>query len=224
MGISASRNRLIDLARGEYLAVLDHDDISMPDRLQRQVEFLDAHPDVGVVSGWLQWFGGEITTIGRTPEFDVDIKVDLTVNSALMHTASMIRKSVLIDNNIRYEEEFSPAEDYRLWTRLWDVTNFYNIQDVLVKYRWYGNNTTKAMLDKMKRAALAGQLAVRDAHPAFYEEYKRIHSCACAPAVYAPDDRVKDWRLRLFGKIPFLKRRKQWILLFDCIPVLKVRD
>ena len=57
MGITPSRNKLLKMARGEYIAIFDHDDISVPDRLAREVEFLDANPHIGVVSGWLQYFG-----------------------------------------------------------------------------------------------------------------------------------------------------------------------
>ena len=56
IGISESRNRLLQLARGEYIAIFDHDDISIPDRLACQVEFLDTHPNIGVIGGWLQNF------------------------------------------------------------------------------------------------------------------------------------------------------------------------
>ena len=150
IGISASRNRLLELARGEYIAIFDHDDISMPDRLARQVEFLDTHPNVGVVSGWLQWFGDR-NWIHKTPEYDVDIKIHLTQDSYLLHTAAMIRKSILDTNNIKYEEKYTPAEDMQLWARLWPVTQFHNIQDVLVRYRWNGNNTSTTLFDKMQR-------------------------------------------------------------------------
>ena len=56
IGISQSRNRLLQLAHGEYLAIFDHDDISVPERLAHQVEFLDKNPEIGVVGGWLQNF------------------------------------------------------------------------------------------------------------------------------------------------------------------------
>ena len=49
LGISGARNKLVDMAHGEYLAIMDHDDESLPERFQKQVDFLDAHPDVGVV-------------------------------------------------------------------------------------------------------------------------------------------------------------------------------
>lgn len=214
IGISASRNRLLELARGEYIAIFDHDDISMPDRLARQVEFLDTHPNVGVVSGWLQWFGDR-NWIHKTPEYDVDIKIHLTQDSYLLHTAAMIRKSILDTNNIKYEEKYTPAEDMQLWARLWPVTQFHNIQDVLVRYRWNGNNTSTTLFDKMQRAAKTVRLELCDAHPAYYKEYLHLY-----PHRY----KKHDWRMRLFGKIPFLKRRKKWILLFEFLPIIKIKD
>lgn len=56
LGISASRNKLIDMAQGEYLAIFDHDDISMPTRLEKQVVYLDEHPEIGVVSSFIEKF------------------------------------------------------------------------------------------------------------------------------------------------------------------------
>ena len=78
MGISASRNKLLHASHGEYIAIFDHDDISVPDRLARQVEFLDTHPNIGVVSGWLEYFG-DTNCIHRTPEYDIQIKLATTV-------------------------------------------------------------------------------------------------------------------------------------------------
>ncbi|WP_418765953.1 glycosyltransferase family 2 protein, partial [Mailhella sp.] len=49
LGISGARNRLLDMAQGEYLAVMDHDDIALPTRFEKQVAFLDAHPEIGIV-------------------------------------------------------------------------------------------------------------------------------------------------------------------------------
>ena len=128
IGISASRNKLIDLARGQYLAIFDHDDISHPNRLAQQVHFLDTHPFVGVVGSWAHWFGAR-DFVRKTPEFDTDIKIQLTDRCAIMHTSAMIRKSVLVDKNIRYEEQYTPAEDYRLWGQLMKVTDFHNLHN-----------------------------------------------------------------------------------------------
>lgn len=208
MGISASRNKLLKMARGEYIAIFDHDDISVPDRLAREVEYLDTHPHVGVVSGWLQYFGAD-NSIWKTPENDNDIRTMMCDSCYVAHTAAMVRKSILVDNNIEYEEFYTPAEDYQLWARLMDVTHFYNIQDILVKYRWTGDNTSCTQNDKREFARHAVYSRVRDAHPGLYDEYKKA----------SPNTM---FRLRLFGFIPLIKIKRNTIFLFEFIPLFKI--
>ena len=140
LGISASRNKLIDLAKGEYLAVFDHDDLSLPERLEKEVKYLDEHKCVGVVSANMKFMCSD--HYSNYPTTNQLIKGTMLTDYCLAHTASMIRKSVLIDNNIRYEAEFSPCEDYMLWARLMDKTMFHNIPEVLVLYRDSEVNTS----------------------------------------------------------------------------------
>ncbi len=216
IGISASRNRLLELARGEYIAIFDHDDISMPDRLARQVEFLDTHPNVGVVSSLMQCFGDR-NDVWKLPEHDIEIKIALTDNCFVAHTAAMIRKSVLDTNNIKYEEKYTPAEDYRLWTRLMGVTDFYNIQDTLVHYRWHATNTSISQNVKMELARLTIKTDVATKYLGYRMEFESIKNASI-------QNKTKDWRMRLLGIIPFLKRKSSWILLFDFLPIIKIKD
>lgn len=151
LGISDSRNKLIDMARGEYLAVMDHDDISLPERFAKEVKFLDEHPDVGVVGTWYERFpDGKIK---KRFVINRQIERDLMFNCSILHPSSMIRKSVLLENNIRYEKQYSPSEDYALWCNLIGKTEFANIPEVLFKYRDYGENTSKIQAQKMEKAA-----------------------------------------------------------------------
>lgn len=210
MGISASRNKLLKMARGQYIAIFDHDDISVPTRLMQQVEFLDANPHIGVVSGWLQYFG-DSNSIDKNPEWDTDIKICLTENCYVAHTAAMIRKSVLTDNNIEYEEIYSPAEDYRLWARLMDVTNFHNLQTVLVKYRWLATNTTNRQKDKMFRAWYSIHMQLCNKYPIYHMNFIKQ---------YQPNT---TFRLRLLGKIPLIKIKNNWVQLFEFIPLFKIK-
>ena len=211
IGISAARNKLLDLASGEYLAIFDHDDISVPTRLEQQVAYLDAHPDVGVVSGLLESFGVK-NYVWSAPENDIDIRIYLTCNCHVAHTAAMIRKSVLVDNNIKYEEFYSPAEDYRLWARLMDVTHFYNIQQVLVKYRTHNNMTSLQQEQKMNLAWRAISMELQNKYPMYYSTFAN-----------QPKANITSFRLRLFGLIPLLKLKNNWILLFDLIPIFKLK-
>lgn len=150
LGISGTRNRLLNLARGEYVAVMDHDDISLPMRLEKEVAYLDAHPECGVVSCWYEKF--PLGKIKEKPESNVEIIKALKNSCPLLHPAAMIRKAVLKDNNIQYEKEFTPAEDYALWSRLVGKTSFHNIQEVLFRYRDHETNESKQAKEKMKTA------------------------------------------------------------------------
>ena len=76
IGLEESTNKLLDLAKGEYVAVFDHDDISLPDRLKKEVEYLDYHPDVGLVSGQFTIFGIQNST-SNNPIKNDDIKKKL---------------------------------------------------------------------------------------------------------------------------------------------------
>ena len=183
-GISFSRNKLTTLAQGNYLAVVDHDDIALPTRFEEQVRVLDTHPEIGIVGSWVERFPN--IKVVKYPESNQDIEQYLMQGCAVPHTGAMIRASILPDNP--YEEKFSPAEDYRLWCKLIGKTQFYNIQKVLMKYRIHDNNTTKTQSDKMSAATKAIHEFVRKSHPNIWQTV-----CEQAPHII---------RLKLFGLIP----------------------
>lgn len=193
LGITPSRNKLIALAKGEYLAVMDHDDISLPKRLEKQVACLDLDLQIGVVGCWVERFPHK--KIKRPLEKDEDIKKSLMMLCPIIHPASMIRADVLRERNIYYEEEFSPSEDYMLWCRLIPHTQFYNIQEVLFKYREHFTNTTKKQFNKMQQATERIYCFVRQTHPVLWKDFqqKAFHI----------------YRLRLFGFIPCLTMIRQ---------------
>lgn len=212
LGITPSRNRLMELARGEYLAVFDHDDVSLPTRLEKEVAYLDAHPDVGVVSSWV----GEVADpkdVTRQPENDEDIRLALMWDCPVTHPASMLRKSVLEANGIRYEAYFSPAEDYGLWCRLVGVTKFHNLPEVLFLYRSHADNTSKTQADRMLAGGYRVRALNKTLNAALWDEYELRA--------------VRTWRVRLFGFLPFLTirqaDRRTMVKLFG-VPVLKVRS
>ena len=211
IGISKTRNKLIELARGEYLAVMDHDDVSLPERFEKEAAYLDTHPDVGLVSCKAEKFphGG----LTKNPENDKDIKLAMMRSCPITHSACMIRKSVLVDDNIRYEEEFSPSEDYALYVRLMKVTKFHNLPEVLFRYRWHTTNTSITQADKMERATFALQSILKTENPALYNEFllRATHTA----------------RVRLFGFIPVLKIEtrgyKTKVYLFEKILLLSFK-
>lgn len=142
MGRCATPNKGLDLARGEYLARMDCDDISLPTRLEKQVAFLDAHPDVGVCGTWIKLFMGADYVI-RYPLIHEEIKCHLLLGCQLAHSSVMFRKKVLLDHHLYYDDNYKPTEDYYLWTRCSNVTSLANIPEILVKYRWHAEQISQ---------------------------------------------------------------------------------
>ncbi len=209
LGISLSRNKLIGLSRGEYLAVFDHDDVSLPERLEKQAAFLDAHPEVGV--RLLIRILGTENKVSRFPAEDAEIKEIMVNSCCICHPASMIRRSVLVEHNIGYENDYTPAEDYALWCRLLSKTRFANLPEVLFAYRNHEGNTSHLQREKMRDASIRIQNFVRRDNPELW-----------AAAEAKMQETVK---IRLFGLLPLLtikrsRNRELWLLfgfvrLFD---------
>ena len=209
LGIAASRNKLIDLAKGEYLAVFDHDDICRPDRFAKEVAYLDANPGCGVVSSWTRLTSnGSVNTY---PEDDHEIKLRMMDVCALWHPASMIRKSVLDACGARYEADCSPVEDYMLWMRLVPHARFHVLQEPLIDYRWHPGNTSNMQKARLQAADWRVKAWAKANLQELYAEFEL--------------SRETVWRVRLFG-VPVLKvvsgRRETEMRLFDRIPLLRI--
>lgn len=136
-GIALTRNKLMDIAEGEYLALCDHDDISLPDRFEKQVKFLDENPQAGGVSGWYEIFGikSEIVKFIYNPKL-----LDFYRSCCFPQPCAMLRKEFFDVHNLRYIKEYCPADDYELWSRAIMHFELYNLQEVLIKYRWHEGN------------------------------------------------------------------------------------
>lgn len=162
-----TRNHLIEMAQGQYLATMDSDDISLPERIEKQVAYLDEHADVGVIG----CFKKDIVKnrYDRYPIEHEAIQEKLMFGCCFAHPATMIRKSVLVENKLAYEEVFSPADDYALWCRLIDKTRFYNIPEYLLGYRNHKNNISHRQAKNMLEATLAIKSFVRRTHADIWE-------------------------------------------------------
>jgi glycosyltransferase involved in cell wall biosynthesis len=134
-------NRGLDLAQGEFIARMDADDISLPERLEQQLNYLNRHPSVAVCGSWVQLFGHSEATYGEQiyPEDGEAIKVKMLFHCALAHPAIMARRSFFA--NLRYDPAFNKAEDYALWTSASGDFRFANLQQVLLRYRTHAAQT-----------------------------------------------------------------------------------
>lgn len=135
VGLSNILNIGMSMARGKYIARMDSDDLSMPDRIQVQVNYLDTHPDIDLISVGMQLFGAkeEIWIREQNPE---KVKIIALFHSPILHASSMWRKDSFDKNGLRFRQEMVPSEDYDLWTRAFvKGLRFTNIPVVLYKYR-----------------------------------------------------------------------------------------
>ena len=136
LGRCATPNKGLDLARGEYLARMDCDDLCMPTRLEKQVSFLDSHPEVGVCGTWIRLFMGADFII-KYPLSHEEIKCHLLLGSQLAGASAMYRKKVFLAHHLYYDLNYKLAEDYELWTRCVYATRLANIPEILYEYRWH---------------------------------------------------------------------------------------
>ncbi|MCB0794379.1 MAG: glycosyltransferase family 2 protein, partial [Flavobacteriales bacterium] len=134
-GPAAAANTGMNEAQGEYLVRLDADDLAVPDRVAKQVAFMDAHPEVGASGGALQLFGTQ-DAVWRFPADDEACKAGLLFQVPLSQGASILRRSVLEEHGLRYDDHWPRiGEDWLFWTRMAPHTRFANLQDVLIQYR-----------------------------------------------------------------------------------------
>ncbi len=205
LGISRSRNFLLEHASGEYIAIFDHDDISDASRLQKEVDYLDSNKDIGVVSSYSKILEDGCSTGGvENPIDNKTIKHKLMNECVVHHSGAMIRRSIMIDNNIRWEGAFSPCEDHMLFVRLMGLTMFHNIPECLLFYRHHPNQTSVLRREKMADAT------------------ECIRSVA---ATLYPYWRMPEW-FYLLG-IPFIKIQRRVsgstrYLLFGRIPIARL--
>lgn len=147
MGVANSLNRGLALARGEYVARMDSDDESMPDRFEKQLRFLGAHPGVGVLGagGVLVDGMGKTLTEFHYPEEHEVIRWSLHFFNPFSHPSVMMRRAVVLEAKGYLSGNPAPPgcrvpEDYELWWRLGDVTRLANLPDRLIRLRKHGGN------------------------------------------------------------------------------------
>jgi len=150
-GLVAALNTGILLARGKYIARMDQDDISMPNRLQLQFDFMEKNENCVLLGTQIQILDG----IKSSKMFcgSEDLKSSLLFGTSFAHPSVMMRASVLRRSELFYEERFKHAEDYGLWTLLALHGAIENLPDICLKYRKHHSQYTKVFSNEMIQAS-----------------------------------------------------------------------
>lgn len=139
-GLIFTRNKAIINCNGSYIALLDSDDVAKPNRLEKQVRFLEANPDYALIGSNIDIISGEgkylyTQNYNIAPDFIPSI---LLFQNYFAQSAVMIRKSALPKEI--YRSQFPLSEDYDLWVRIASQNKVGNIAESLVNYRLHGSN------------------------------------------------------------------------------------
>ena len=136
LGLTRSLNEGVSLARAPLIARLDADDVAAPERLARQLAFLDAHPEIGLLGTGAIEIDATGREVGRVvpPAADADIRRALIRRNVFVHSSVVMRRHALASAG-GYDATFPVAQDYDLWLRLARVTRLANLPDPLVTRR-----------------------------------------------------------------------------------------
>lgn len=157
-GISYSRNRGLDAAKGKYIAVMDSDDMSYPWRLKRSVDFLERNPDITGVSGIYDWhFNGASYKKSDEIISADEMYMEMLFVCIFSPTISLIRLDFLRNNHIRYNEDMISAEDYDLYAQiLLKNGKLVKLKEPLGAVRYHRTNSA-LYYSEMKKNAISVQ-------------------------------------------------------------------
>lgn len=159
----ATLNKGISVAAGKYILRMDADDISYPDRVEKQVCFMEKHPDIGISgTAILQFEEGKNDTVMVLPSEDAVLKAKIFTSTIFFHPTVIIRSDILKTNHLEYNSNYHRAEDWGLWMEMVNKTRVGNIQEPLLRYRIVpGSETRIAAADSVKRSAIFCMLLKR---------------------------------------------------------------
>jgi glycosyltransferase involved in cell wall biosynthesis len=152
-GLIFTLNKGLRLARGSYVARMDCDDVSLPERLERQVAFLESHPQVGICGSWFRKFGHAKEKTVRWSTDPDGIRCGLLFDAMVGHPTVMLRRELLADVGLFYDPAYQNAEDFELWVRAAQHCELANLGEVLLRYRVHAAQITQSQAAGQRDAA-----------------------------------------------------------------------
>lgn len=146
MGLGATLAKGLELAKGKYIARQDADDISLPERLSKQVNYLDQHPEIALLGSWAQIMqenGELVNRYHRHPSSPEVLRFDLVFNNPFVHSSVLFRKAEALEVG-GYAPERHAFEDFDLWSRISRKHGVSNLPEVLLHYREVDSGISKS--------------------------------------------------------------------------------
>lgn len=141
----ATLNKGISLCNGAYIARMDADDISLPERIEKEVFFLEKNKDIDIVSTLFYAFPSSNPSkrsLHHNPSKPEELQAYMLFKSGICHPASMIRKRVFTELGLKFENQYLHVEDYALWSKAIYKTKIANITEPLLLYRVHENQVS----------------------------------------------------------------------------------
>lgn len=133
LGLASSLNIGLQQAKGEYIARMDADDISLPDRLQKQVAFMEKNPDLVLSGGTIKFIHND--RLLKYPLKSDDCAFSLLFGNCLAHPTALLKREWFLDKNLLYNPDYKRCQDYELWTRVAQKGKIANIPETVLLYR-----------------------------------------------------------------------------------------
>lgn len=150
LGLTASLNKGLGCARGEFVARQDADDVSHPCRLAKQVLFLDQHPAyalVGTQARYIDaWGRPSVSPLWQKATTPEAIRLQSLFDNPFFHTSVLFRRAIVWENLRGYDPGFRTSQDFELWSRLLKQFDGANLSDVLVDQRYHVQSVSASYL------------------------------------------------------------------------------
>ncbi|MBB25757.1 MAG: hypothetical protein CME02_09590 [Geminicoccus sp.] len=156
IGLAASLNRVVEMARAPFLARMDADDISRPHRLEKQLQHFATDPELGLLGSnierinrhgrYIPWW----PRVSNMPLTHPEIRAQMLFRNPMYHPTIMVRRAALDQSGLKfkYDETFDTTQDYELWARLIQKVKFANMAEPLVQYRKHAGGITTKSTDR----------------------------------------------------------------------------
>lgn len=183
VGRAAAKNHALDRAQGRYVAFMDADDESDPDRLEVQVAFLEDHPDVDILGSALRTMGGAHSEVWRPRTDHPHIQAELLLSCSVYGATAMVRRAFLEQQGLRFVPGHY-VEDHELWVQALRTARFANLPDVLLNHHYVQEDRVEDTQAKQEAIAPVVLAQVRALGLTPTDRQRQLHLALCRPAGY----------------------------------------